>query len=123
MPGNPKHPANLGNRRARIRIEPSSHLNLLRRQCFRPTSNFPSCPSCLKPGVCSLLNDVPLELSERHKNVKYQFPPEVVVSMFSVRLLKPILRSLSSVMRVMRSFRDLPSRSNFQTTKVSPART
>src|SRR4051794_15117115 len=51
---------------------------------------------------------------------KINFPPEVVVSMFSVRLLKPILRSLSSVMRVMRSLRERPSLSSFQTTRVSP---
>ena len=48
------------------------------------------------------------------------FPPLVVVSMFSLRLLKPTPRSARPETVVMRWVMDLPSLSKRQTTRVSP---
>jgi hypothetical protein len=53
---------------------------------------------------------------------KMSFPPLVVVSMFSVRLLNPMFRLCNSVIRSMRSLRERPRRSRRHTTRVSPPR-
>ena len=50
-------------------------------------------------------------------------PPEVVVSMFSVRLRKPTLRSASAFTVSIRWRSERPRRSRRQTTTVSPGRT
>src|SRR3954449_6679176 len=73
MPGDPKHLADLCNRRARIRIEPPCQFDLLRRQRCWPSSKLPSGPGCLQPCVCPLLDNVPLEFRQCPKNVKDQF--------------------------------------------------
>src|SRR5258707_2693842 len=52
---------------------------------------------------------------------KMSLPPEVVVSMCSCRLMKPISCSLSSVTVAMSCLSVRPSRSSRQTTSVSPA--
>src|SRR5438309_10697686 len=73
MPGDPQHLADLSDRCARIRIEPSGQLDLLLRERLWPSSKLSSRPGCLKSGVRPLLDDVPLELRKRSKNVKDQF--------------------------------------------------
>jgi hypothetical protein len=50
-------------------------------------------------------------------------PPEVVVSMFSVRLRKPTLRAERAFTVSMRWRRERPRRSSRHTTTVSPGRT
>src|SRR3954466_13928312 len=75
MPRYPKHLTDLGNRRCRIRIEPSGQLDLLLRECFWPASQLPSRSGCLKPCIGSLPDDVPLKFRQRPENVKDQFPP------------------------------------------------
>ena len=56
------------------------------------------------------------------KTWKISLPPLVVVSICSVRLLKPIPRSCSPAIVSIRCGSDRPSRSSFQTTRVSPLR-
>jgi hypothetical protein len=51
---------------------------------------------------------------------KMSFPPDVVVSICSVRLLKPIPLLLRAVIVSMRCRRERPSRSRRQTTRTSP---
>jgi hypothetical protein len=55
---------------------------------------------------------------------KMSLPPLVVVSMLSVMLLNPMFLLLRLVIVSIKCFKDLPSRSSFQTTRISlPAKT
>jgi len=44
------------------------------------------------PCLCPFLDDIPLKFGQSAEDVEDRFPPEVVVSMFSWRDLKPIPR-------------------------------
>src|SRR6266581_2004348 len=58
----------------------------------------------------------------RRNKWKMSLPPGVVVSIFSVKLIKSTPRSLKTLRVAMRSWRERPRRSSFQTTTVSPGR-
>ena len=73
MPGDPKHLADLSNRRARIRIDLSGQFDLLRRKCLWPSSKLPSRSGCLQSYVGPLLDDIPLEFRQRPENVEDEF--------------------------------------------------
>src|SRR5689334_23385869 len=74
MSRNSQHFTDFGNRRARVCIQPSGQLNLLRRECFWPSATLPSRSRCLKPCVSSLLDDVPLEFRQCAEDVENEFP-------------------------------------------------
>jgi hypothetical protein len=57
---------------------------------FWPSSLPPPRPGSLDACLGSLPDDVPLKLGQCPEDVEDQLPPEVVVSICSVRLLKPI---------------------------------
>jgi hypothetical protein len=63
--------------------------------CLSGTSDgcpFPPRSRGSKTGIRSFPDNIPLKFRQGTKNMENQFPPLVVVSMFSVRLLKPMLR-------------------------------
>src|SRR5689334_748762 len=74
MPRYPQHFAYLCDRCAVIRIQLPGQFDLLRRQCFRPSSKLPSDPGSLQSGVRPLLDDVPLKLRQRPEDVEDEFP-------------------------------------------------
>src|SRR4051794_23875662 len=75
MPRDPEHFTNLSNRRAFIRIQFFSQLDLLRRQRFGPSSKLPSCSGRLEACIRPLPDDVPLEFGQRPEDVEDEFSP------------------------------------------------
>ena len=122
-PRYPKRFAYFLNRVAFVLIQFSCHFHLLVSEGFRPPAFDASRAGCGKACLCAFLDKVSSNSASAPKIWKISFPPEVVVSMFSERLLKPILRWSSFAMISIRSLSDLPSLSSRQTTRTSVART
>ena len=107
-----ERPANVGDRVARVAVQRLSQGNLLRcveRLHPRSAATSSTCSRRCQTGLSAFTNQVALKFRERAKDWKTSLPVLVVVSIFSVRLRKPMPRSCRAVMVSIRCLRERPS--------------
>ncbi len=85
---------------------------------IRPLARAAASPALVRSRMRSRSNSASAPM-----RWKISLPPGVVVSIFSVRLIKSTPRSLRRLSVSMRSLSERPSRSSFHTITVSPERT
>src|SRR6185437_16531840 len=76
-----------------------------------------------EPRHCALFDEIALESGQSAEDMEISRPPGVAVSIFSVSERRPMRRAFKWVTVSMRCGSERPSRSNFHTTRTSPART
>jgi hypothetical protein len=84
-------------------IEITGNTLLFRAKGLGPAAFLPSGTGCGESCGSPLPDQASFKLRQRTKDMKNQFPPLAVVSVFSVRLLNPIFHSSSMVMAAIKS--------------------